>query len=248
MMEMCSFIACRALAHRGATLTIVDTAGGWSDACRGAMAAADFCWIPARPSPADIEAAAPTLAAVRAKRQVSFVFALNQVEARSTRLNGAAGSLGERAVARGRWPMCWRFPQSCCATISKTRSAWGLVSRNTRRAEIGRGDPRPMAMGLGAAKPRLAARSGSAAPRARNFARRGAAGRRASSFVRHRLGARRQLPRFRGGRTYGAYNGSVSIIRFAFGAIDRSIREEVRRRQPGPGLAHELWASRDVPG
>jgi chromosome partitioning protein len=47
------------------TLTIVDTAGGWSDACRGAMAAADFCLIPARPSPADIEAAAPTLAAVR---------------------------------------------------------------------------------------------------------------------------------------------------------------------------------------
>ena len=103
-----------------------------------------------------------------------------------------------------------------------------------------------MAMGLGTAKPRLAARSGSAAPQACDFARHGAAGGRVSCFAR-RLG-RRQLPRFRGGRTYGAYNGSVSIIRFAFGAIDRSIREEVRRRQPGPGLAHELWASRDVPG
>ena len=88
----------QALAHRGVTLTIVDTAGGWSDACRGAMAAADFCLIPARPSPADIEAAAPTLAAVRESGK-PFAFVLNQVQARSTRLNGAAGSLGERAVA-----------------------------------------------------------------------------------------------------------------------------------------------------
>jgi chromosome partitioning protein len=88
----------QALAHRGVTLTIVDTAGGWSDAARGAMAAADFCLIPARPSPADIEAAAPTLAAVRESGK-PFAFVLNQVQARSTRLNGAAGSLGERAVA-----------------------------------------------------------------------------------------------------------------------------------------------------
>jgi cellulose biosynthesis protein BcsQ len=80
----------QALAHRGVTLTFVDTAGGWSDACRGAMAAADFCLIPARPSPADIEAAAPTLAAVRESGK-PFAFVLNQVQARSTRLNGAAG-------------------------------------------------------------------------------------------------------------------------------------------------------------
>ncbi len=88
----------QALAHAGVTVTIVDTAGGWSDASRGAMAAADFCLIPARPSPADIEAAAPTLAAVRESGK-PFAFVLNQVQARSARLNGAAGSLGERAVA-----------------------------------------------------------------------------------------------------------------------------------------------------
>jgi chromosome partitioning protein len=88
----------QALAHSGVTLTIVDTAGGWSDASRGAVAAANFCLIPARPSPADIEAAAPTLAAVRENGK-SFAFVLNQVQARSARLNGAAGSLGERAVA-----------------------------------------------------------------------------------------------------------------------------------------------------
>jgi chromosome partitioning protein len=48
----------QALAHRGITLTIVDTAGGWSDACTGAMAAADLCLIPTRPNPADIDTAA----------------------------------------------------------------------------------------------------------------------------------------------------------------------------------------------
>src|SRR5580692_1734374 len=86
------------LARRGVTLTIVDTAGGWSDSSRVAMATANFCLIPARPSPADIEAAAPTLAAVRESGK-PFAFVLNQVQARSARLNGAAGSLGERAVA-----------------------------------------------------------------------------------------------------------------------------------------------------
>jgi chromosome partitioning protein len=88
----------QALAQSGVTVTIIDTAGGWSDVSRAAIAAADFCLMPARPSPADIEAAAPTLAAVRENAK-PFAFALNQVQARSARLNGAAGSLGERAVA-----------------------------------------------------------------------------------------------------------------------------------------------------
>lgn len=88
----------QALAQSGVTLTIVDTAGGWNDASRGAMAAADFCLIPTRPSPADIEAAAPTLTAVRENGK-PFAFVLNQVQARSGRLRGAAGSLGDRVVA-----------------------------------------------------------------------------------------------------------------------------------------------------
>jgi chromosome partitioning protein len=88
----------QALGQSGVSLTIVDTAGGWTDATRGAMAAADFCLIPTRPSPTDIEAAAPTLAAVRENGK-PFAFVLNQVQARSGRLKGAAGSLGERVVA-----------------------------------------------------------------------------------------------------------------------------------------------------
>jgi chromosome partitioning protein len=86
------------LAGDGVTLTIIDTAGGWSEASRGATAAADLCLIPVRPSPADIEAVAPTLIAVR---QIGkpFAFVLNQVQARNVSLNAAAGSLGERAAA-----------------------------------------------------------------------------------------------------------------------------------------------------
>ena len=62
------------------------------------MAAADFCLIPARPSPADIEAAAPTLAAVRESGK-PFAFVLNQTQGRSARLYNKAGSLGQTAAA-----------------------------------------------------------------------------------------------------------------------------------------------------
>jgi chromosome partitioning protein len=63
----------------------------------GAMTAADLGLIPTRPSPADVEAAAPTLAAARQSGK-PFAFVLNQVQARSSRLNGAVGSLSERAI------------------------------------------------------------------------------------------------------------------------------------------------------
>jgi chromosome partitioning protein len=77
----------QALAQRGITLTIVDTAGGWSDACTAAMAAADLCLIPTRPSPADIDATAPMLTAVRESGK-PFAFVLNQVQARSPAFAG----------------------------------------------------------------------------------------------------------------------------------------------------------------
>ena len=56
----------QALAHAGVTVTIIDTAGGWSDASRGAMAAADLCLISGAPEPGRHRGrGAPTLAAVR---------------------------------------------------------------------------------------------------------------------------------------------------------------------------------------
>lgn len=82
----------------GVTLTIIDTAGGWSDTATAAIGAADLCLIPVRPSPADIEAAAPTLAAIR-ERNKPFAFVLNQTPARSARPEGAAASLSETAAS-----------------------------------------------------------------------------------------------------------------------------------------------------
>jgi len=86
------------LDHCGVTLTIIDTAGGQSDATAAAIGAADLCLIPARPSPADIEAAAPTLAAIRASDK-PFAFVLNQTPVRSFRVANAAGSLSDTAIS-----------------------------------------------------------------------------------------------------------------------------------------------------
>lgn len=86
------------LAHCGVTLAIIDTAGGEGDLATAAIGAADLCLIPARPSPADIEAAAPTLAAIRAQGK-PFAFVLNQTPVRSYRLNNAAVSLSDTAVS-----------------------------------------------------------------------------------------------------------------------------------------------------
>ena len=88
----------RALAQHGVTLTIIDTAGGWSEAWGGAVAAADLCLIPARPTAADIEAAAPALAAIRADGK-PFAFVLNQTPVRSQRPEAAAASLGATAAS-----------------------------------------------------------------------------------------------------------------------------------------------------
>ena len=60
--------------------------------------AADLCLIPARPSPADIEASAQTLAAIRASDK-PFAFVLNQTPVRSFRLGNAAASLSDTATA-----------------------------------------------------------------------------------------------------------------------------------------------------
>jgi chromosome partitioning protein len=80
----------------GVTLTIIDTAGGYSDAA--AIGAADLCLIPARPSPADIQASAQTLAAILASDK-PFAFVLNQTPVRSFRLGNAAASLSDTATS-----------------------------------------------------------------------------------------------------------------------------------------------------
>ena len=80
------------LRSKGFTLAIIDTPGTDSVTNTAAIRLADLCIIPTRPSPADIEAAHPTLAAIR-KTGKQFAFVLNQTPARSFRLNEASTAL-----------------------------------------------------------------------------------------------------------------------------------------------------------
>jgi chromosome partitioning protein len=79
------------------TLTIIDTAGSVNAMTTAAVRAADLCLIPARPSPADIEATAPTFGVVRSCGK-PFAFVLNQTPFRGQRINHAAATLGDEAA------------------------------------------------------------------------------------------------------------------------------------------------------
>lgn len=81
----------------GVTLAIIDTAGGDRLTMQAAISAADLCLIPARPSPADIEAAGPTLRIIR-DNDKPFAFVLNQTPPRGNRIAEAAASLSVAAT------------------------------------------------------------------------------------------------------------------------------------------------------
>lgn len=87
----------KALAESGVTLAIIDTAGGVSTATAAAIRCADLCLIPARPSVADIEAAAATLSLIRSCTR-PFAFVLNQTPIRGQRVGNAVTVLGDEAV------------------------------------------------------------------------------------------------------------------------------------------------------
>src|ERR1700730_15648013 len=86
----------QAYERSGVTLTIIDTAGSVNAMTTAAIRAADLCLIPARPSPADIEATAPTLRTIRSCDK-PFAFVLNQTPFRGQRINNAAATLGDEA-------------------------------------------------------------------------------------------------------------------------------------------------------
>jgi chromosome partitioning protein len=85
------------LEAEGVWLAIIDTAATTNSLAMCAIARADLCLIPARPSPADIEAAIPTLIAIRRLRR-RFAFILNQTPTRGCRLSEAATSLNSLGV------------------------------------------------------------------------------------------------------------------------------------------------------
>jgi chromosome partitioning protein len=85
------------LQAEGVWLAIIDTAATTNSLAMRAIARADLCLIPARPSPADIEASIPTLIAAR-RLQRRFAFILNQTPTRGCRLSEAATSLNSLGV------------------------------------------------------------------------------------------------------------------------------------------------------
>jgi chromosome partitioning protein len=89
--------ALKLLAAEGYTLVIIDTPGTDNVSATSAISEADLCLIPARPSPADIEAALPTLNTAR-RLGSNFAFVLNQSPARSFRLSEAAQALNSMGV------------------------------------------------------------------------------------------------------------------------------------------------------
>lgn len=85
------------LRRRGCTLAVIDTPATANALSTEAIGAADLCLIPARPSPADIEAALPTLGTVR-RLDKRLAFILNQTPARSNRASEAAAALNSAGV------------------------------------------------------------------------------------------------------------------------------------------------------
>jgi chromosome partitioning protein len=81
-----------ALRHNRFTLAVIDTPATSNDLSASAIGAADLCLIPARPSPADIEAALPTLRTVRTLGK-PFALVLNQAPTRGSRIGEAAVAL-----------------------------------------------------------------------------------------------------------------------------------------------------------
>ena len=81
----------------GFTVAIIDTAATENVLSASGIGAADLCLIPARPSPADIEAALPTLRTVR-RLDKRFAFILNQSPTRSNRVCEAATALNTAGV------------------------------------------------------------------------------------------------------------------------------------------------------
>ena len=83
--------------RRGYSLVVIDTPGSDDDIVTEAIRLADLCLIPAKPSPADIEATHPTLKSIRRFGR-RFAFVLNQSPVRGQRLTRVAETLNALGV------------------------------------------------------------------------------------------------------------------------------------------------------
>ncbi len=81
------------LSRQSYSLVVVDTAGADSPTTAAAIRLADLCLVPARPTPADLEATQPTLEAIQSTRR-KLAFVLSQAPtSRSARLTEAVSAL-----------------------------------------------------------------------------------------------------------------------------------------------------------
>jgi chromosome partitioning protein len=80
------------LKHAAYDYVLIDTPGVDSAGTLAAIRAADLCLIPCRPTPADLRAFKPTLAAVY-RLDKEFAFVLNQAPPRSYRVRDASDGL-----------------------------------------------------------------------------------------------------------------------------------------------------------
>ena len=80
------------LSKQKLSVVLLDTAGADTPLSTAAIRLADLCLIPARPTPADLEATQPTIQAIQATK-TPFAFVLNQTPVRSSRLSEAAAGL-----------------------------------------------------------------------------------------------------------------------------------------------------------
>ncbi len=80
------------LADCGFDYAFIDTPGAIGPETLAAIRAADLCILPSRPTPADLRAIRPTLAAIY-RLEKRFAFVLNQTPSRSYRVRDAADGL-----------------------------------------------------------------------------------------------------------------------------------------------------------
>lgn len=128
------------LKRYGYTLVVIDTPATDNVLSASAIRTADMCLIPTRPSPADIEAALPTLATVR-RFGKPFAFVLNQTPPRSYRLGEAATALNGAGVLALPYIVQRNDHQDALG------AGFGVTEFGSQREGL-TGDPRPVAMGL----------------------------------------------------------------------------------------------------
>ena len=115
-----------ALKRAGFTLAVIDTPPTHNAFSLSAIGASTMCLIPARTSPADIEAALPTLGAVR-RLNKPFAFILNQAPTRRLSPQRSRRS-AERGRSSGAAVYCTAKRSSGCAR----RWIWGYGVRSRR--------------------------------------------------------------------------------------------------------------------